>query len=45
VRNDVHDLWIALEVGDWVIVGPDGDFTVVRDKTFRATYEPVDGDD
>jgi hypothetical protein len=42
VRNEEHDLWIKLNVGDWVVQGPDGQFTVVRDNVFQQLYEPVD---
>lgn len=31
-------------IGDWIITGVAGEHYPCKDKIFRATYEPVDGD-
>jgi hypothetical protein len=31
------------DAGDWAVRDPDGDSWSVRDDIFRASYEPVDG--
>jgi hypothetical protein len=42
VRNEEHELWIKLNVGDWVIQGPDDQFIVVKDNVFRQSYERIE---
>ena len=41
VFNKLHDVWIAVEPGDWIIKGVLGEFYPCKPDVFAATYDPV----
>ena len=45
VFDHLHDTWINLEVGDWIITGPQGENYPVKKDMFEATYERVNQGD
>jgi hypothetical protein len=41
VYDALHDTWVALRTGDWIIRGVRSEFYPCRDSVFRDTYEAV----
>lgn len=41
VFDRLHDTWVLLRTGDWVVRGIRGEFYPVESEVFRSTYEPV----
>jgi hypothetical protein len=41
VWDDLHNTWVAVYTGQWVIKGVKGEFYPCADDVFEATYEPV----
>ncbi len=42
VYDGLHDTWIPLRTGDWVVRGTRGEFWPVRGDIFAETYEPAE---
>jgi len=42
VFDVLHNTWVSMRTGDWIVRGVKGEFYPVRDDVFRETYEPVD---
>jgi hypothetical protein len=42
VFDILHDTWVKLRTGDWVLRGIKGEFYPCAADVFEATYEPVD---
>lgn len=43
VYDHLHDSWINVSTGDWIVRGNKGEHYPVRADVFAETYEPVDG--
>ncbi len=43
VYDRLHNTWINLDVGDWVITGVQGEKYPIKPDVLAATYEPVEG--
>lgn len=41
VWNHLHNTWVGVKVGDWIIQGVQGEFYPRDDQVFAATYEAV----
>lgn len=41
VYDYLHDTWIKLEWGDWIIRGTKGEFYPIKHEQFVESYEPV----
>lgn len=41
VYDHLHDSWLLLRTGDWVVRGPRGECYPVAADVFAETYEPV----
>lgn len=41
VYDDIHRSWIGVRVGDWIIVGIQGEAYPCDPDVFTDTYEPV----
>ncbi|MBU8834161.1 hypothetical protein [Mycolicibacterium goodii] len=41
VFDELHDTWVNVRTGDWIIRGVKGEFYPCHPDTFAETYEPV----
>lgn len=41
VYDRLHDSWINVNRGDWVLRGVQGEFYPIKDDVLAATYDPV----
>lgn len=43
VYDKLHDTWVGVKPGDWIIKGQKGEFYPCDPEIFAAKYEAVDG--
>lgn len=43
VYDELHDTWVTVYPGQWVIRGVQGEFYPCAQDVFAETYEPVEG--
>lgn len=41
VKDVLHDTWVGVKDGQWIIRGVQGEFYPCDDVVFQATYEPA----
>ncbi|OFV78485.1 hypothetical protein [Rhodococcus erythropolis] len=41
IRDRLHDTWVNVREGDWIIMGVRGEFYPCRPDVFAATYDEV----
>ena len=44
VYDHLHDVWVPLEVGDWIVKGVKGELYPVKADVFAEIYEPPETD-
>ena len=42
IYDKLHDTWVGVKKGQWIICGVKGEFYPCDDETFRETYEKID---
>lgn len=41
VFDRLHESWINVDVGDWILRGVQGEFYPIKDDVLAETYDPV----
>lgn len=42
VYDDLHDTWVGVKPGQWIILGQKGEFYPCDPEIFESKYEPVE---